>query len=201
MKKVLKKAPPLAPPRSFHLSKNGWIVFPSGEEWRVFFLSHYGILILLVVLIVNFSYINVLAAPPPADDQFAVKPPIFVSRVKGKRETLDSEYKAALSSLFRTYIRTRGEFALSLKEGSDSDELSEQWMYYITQARETLLAMSVSQSMKEVHLNAVFVTGQDEEAARAIYARGITHETEIGLQEVSGYLSLFIRAHPWIAPY
>ena len=193
-KKVKKSSPQF---RSFRLARSGGITLPAAAEWHAFFHSRHGIPMLLALLIVNFSYVDMLAAPPPAESGTSNQ--TFVLRTRGASETWDNAYRSALPSLFKDYLAARGEFGQGLKGGSVSPEAADRWLAQIAGTRQALLAMTVSRSMKELHLGAVFIVGRDEEAARAMREQGLNSGTAALMQTANEGLAMFLRAYPWIA--
>ncbi len=183
---------PLSPMRSFRVRYHGGIVMPTAHECNLFFHSHYGILILLILLICNFSYINALAASPTAFE--GRNEPARSAIESIPRENFDHAYQNEVALLLNDYLHQRSLFARSLSEGADIGNATHTWLLHIVRMRESLFLMKLPHRMKDFHLGFIYLLTQDERVANSMRVAGVTSSHENDFLEIEASLSAFIRS-------
>jgi len=186
---------PPSPMRSFRVRYQGGIVLPTTHECNLFFHSHYGILILLLLLICNFSYINVLAAPPAV-----VVPslPAPTTEESFNEESIDRMYQKEITILLKDYFHQRSLFARTLSGGADIGEAAHTWLLNIGRIREKLLLMKLPSHRKDFHLGFIYLLAQDESVAGSMRNEGVTVVHGNDFREVEANLSVLLRTYPQI---
>ena len=148
---------------SFRYAPHATWSWPKREEAHDLMRHPHGVILLSCFLLLQCSLAMLVFQTPSAEGADVI-PKEWLNE-EGSARRIDRAYRVEASQRVKEYVRARGAFAAALASGAADAEATIAWQAVARETKEQLLAMMVSDALKEVHLGLVVAVGLDEAAA------------------------------------